>query len=252
MRTTGLGLMLAMMMTTGCKGPGSWEGIWMVQLPYAEDDECLPDIKENYKDASEADEEDEEEGDFTEETTTKVSDSVFFVQVLEQGGQVYVIWDDTPYVGTVEGKTLTASWTTSVKNETVAEHVEGYDYTFDESSESTTTLTFTRGEKGVVTGTVETKTKATFEWVEDDEWDAGNVGFQSGRIPAGSWLVNDDPGGTQNTADGDECDGGECELEVTYDCKDSVDVQVFYAGDHDEGMYNSLEDATREYGGLGI
>jgi len=250
MRNLGLGLMLATM-AMGCKGPGSWEGIWMVQVPFAEQDECEPTVNENYKDASVPEDEEEEEGDFTEDTKTKVSDAIYFVQVLEQGGEVFVFVDDTPYYGTAEGKTLTASWTDSSDSDYVGEHVEGYRYEYEQKSEVTTTYTFTRGEKGVVTGTLETVDKSERTWTESDDWDRQDVGFQDGQMNAtvNSWLEADEPGGTQNTAQEDECDGDECELVVKTNCKDSVDVQVFYAGDHDEGMYNSLEDAERGFGG---
>jgi len=253
MRNIGMSLMLATMMV-GCKGPGSWEGIWMVQVPLTDADECEPDIDENFKDASVPEEEEIEEPDYTTESDTKRSDSVYFVQVLEQGGEVFVFVDDTPYYGTAEGKSLTASWTDLVDTETVSEHIEGYRYVHKDKTETTTTLTFTRGDKGVVTGVIDETEKSDKEWIESDDWVPSDVQFADGQIngPASSELENDEPGGSSNSAQDDDCDGDDCELFVRSNCQSSVDVQVFYAGDHDEGMYNSLEDATREYGGLGI
>jgi len=246
-----VGAIALVTLAVGCKGPGSWEGIWMVQVPLAEADECEPNINENFKDASLPEDEEVDDGPYTVETEEKASDSVYFVQVLEQGGEVFVIVDDTPYYGTAEGKSLTASWTDSSESETVEEHEEGYRYVTTDSFDLTTTFTFTRGDKGVVTGVVDTQLKTEETWTESDDWAPADVYFNEGQMngAVSTYLVNDEPGGTQNAAADDDCDGDDCELTVKYNCKDSVDVQVFYAGDHDEGMYSSLEDATRDFGG---
>ena len=252
MRNLSLGLLLTLA-ATGCKGPGSWEGIWMVQVPLQESDACEPDIDENYKNASVPDEEEIEEGEWVYEDDTKVSDSVFFVQVLEQGGEIFVFVGDEPYYGTAEGGSLTASWTDFIDTESTEEHEQGYEYREVASAETTISLTFTRGEKGVVGGSYDYQTKSTYEWSESDEWEPSDVAFQQGQMNgvAGLYLVNDDAGGTQNGATDDDCDGGDCELVVKTNCKDSVPVQVFFAGDHDEGMFQGIKDANRPYGGAG-
>lgn len=239
------------LMAAGCNGPGSWEGIWMIQVPVVESESCDPDIDHNYKDASVPEEVDfEGDPDWDVDYDTKVSDAVFFLQVLEQGGDVFVFYGDTPYYGTVDGKTLTASWTDFVDSEVSEAHDNGYEYTADERSESTTAFALTR-DGGVVTGTYDFQVKTTLDYVETDEWTPNDVGFQQGQMNgiAGVYLENDAPGGTQNGANDDDCDGGECELSVKYNCTTSTPIQAFFAGDHDEGMFEGVKDAERDFGG---
>jgi hypothetical protein len=225
----------------------------MVQVPLVESSECEPEIDENYKDASVPEEEEVDEGDWEYDYDSEVSDAVYFVQVLEEGGEVFVSVGDTPYYGVAEGKQLTASWTDFADVTDREEHDEGYFYEEKIESETTVTFTFTRGDKGVVDGVYDLNVKSSIEYTESDEWTPSDIGLQQGQMNgvAQVYLENDDPQGTQNTAADDDCEGGECELSIETNCKDSVKMQVFYAGDHDEGMWEGVKDAERGFGGLG-
>jgi len=239
-----LGL-LALSTLTGClRTSASWEGLWLVKFPAAEANECELEIDENFLDAAPPEEVEIEEGDWTYEVDGKVSDGAQFMQVLMDGGLAVGVIGGTVYTGTADAKALTLTWEGSEDTEDLSEHSSGYEYVVTERSSSVETLTLNKGKKGAYSGTFEFKTNATVSYLEVDEWDSDEVGFNGGEIPGGAYLEGDMP---NNRFDSDDCSGGDCELTISQKCDSKLDITAQYAGSN-EGMFNGVEDASRPNG----
>jgi hypothetical protein len=239
--------LLALSTLTGC-APEGWEGIWFVQMPVLDATACGTDIDENYIDAFAPDGGDpDSEWSFTQ--TTTLSDSAFFAQVLEgEGATAFVIIDDVVYPGTWDKDVLQVSWSGVLDDVYTEEHDSGYAFFHSEVAELEETLTFLRGEDGAMTGQYSTESNSTIAWSESDRWKLNQVGFYDSQLPSTSYLTGTNP---YNVADAEDCNGDDCELTITTTCSGSVDFTGAYAGMHEEGMYASIEDATRDAGAGG-
>lgn len=238
-----LGL-VALSMLTGClRTSGDWEGIWFIQVPPASTVDCETDIDENFKDAQ-VPEDQVVDGPWTYEETFEGSDSGFFMQVLVQNGNTFGIIDDVVYVGTADAKTLTLNWEGFEESDESAEHEEGYRFELVETGTTSETITLTKGEKHTYAGTFDFALSTEAQYIEDDEWVAADVGFGTGDVPG--YLLEGDV--TENGFDTDDCSGDECEITVTTTCNSSQDITASFVGKHNEGMYSSVEDATRAPG----
>jgi hypothetical protein len=239
--------LVALTMMTGClRTSGSWEGIWFVQIPVSETSACETDIKENFKDAAVPDVE-VIDSEWTYTTEFDGSNAGVFLQVLMQDGNAVGVIDGSVYVGTADAKTLTLNWEGYEDSEETEEHDQGYFITQIDSATTSETLTLTKGKKNTYTGSwaVDVVSKTTY--VESDEWDRDDVGFNQGSIPA-QVLEGD---GNENRFDVDECTGDECELTLSTTCKGSEDITASFVGKHNEGMFGSVEDANRDFGTSG-
>jgi hypothetical protein len=238
--------LVALMSLTGClRTASSWEGIWFIEVPVDDSYECESDIDENYKDADVPEGDDPVGGEWTYTEDFKGSNGGFFMQVLFEDGVAIGIVNDDVYVGReISGKTLTLTWESSEESEDLEEHESGYFFQEVVSGKVTETITLTKSEKNVYTGTVDVASDSSVTYVETDEWAAGEVQFGSGQSP--SFLLTGP--GNSNEFDADECSGDECEITVSSTCSGSTDVTATFVGKHNEGLYEGIQDADREPG----
>jgi len=238
--------LVALMSLTGClRTSSSWEGVWFVELPADDTVECSNDIDENFKDAAPPEEDDPVVDEWAYTETFQGSDGGVFMQVLFEDGVAVGVVDGVVYVGReVSAKTLTLTWEASEDSESWQEHENGYTYGEVVSGTITETITLTKTDKNVYTGSYEIQSDSSTQYVESDEWERADVGFQTGDIPS-SLLEGD---GNTNAYDADECTGDECEITVSTACSGSQDATATYLGKHSDGLFGGIEEAGREPG----
>jgi len=238
--------LVALMSLTGCfRTASSWEGIWFIEVPVDDSYECEGDIDENFKEANVPDDDDPIDSEWTYTEDFKGSNGGFFMQVLFEDGVAFGIVDDQVYVGReVSGKTLTLTWESSEDSGDYEEHEAGYVYEEKVSGKVTETITLTKTDKNVYSGTVDVSSDSSVEYLETDEWEASEVQIGTGQIP--SFLLVGDM--NTNEWDVDECSGDECEITVSTKCSGSTDVTATYVGKHNEGLYEGIQDAGRDPG----
>jgi hypothetical protein len=238
--------LMALMSLTGClRTSGSWEGIWFIEVPVEDTIECETDIDENFTDAQVPELDDPVVSEWTYTDDFKGSNGGFFMQVLFQDGVAIGVIDGNVYVGReVSAKTLTLSWESSEDSESWEEHEAGYAYGEIVSGKVTETISLSKSDKNVYTGTYDITSDNSTQYVESDEWDRADVGFQDGDIPA--FLLEGD--GNTNGWDADECAGGDCEITVSSTCSGTQDLTATYVGSNDDGMYEGIQDAGRDPG----
>lgn len=242
-------LFAALLLAPGCSMfSHQWEGVWFFEVPAIEQDECLPTLSENY-DADPPDEVDVD-SPWTVIDEATLSNAAYFVEVLAgKGNQVFAVFDGAVYPGTADKGLLQVSWTGSTDATYSEEHEDGYQFTYDELGESTTTITLSRGDKGTATGTLAVDTVASIEYAETDEWDRQDVGVSVSQIPSTLFLVGND---SDNTPNQPNCNDDDCELTIDLACSGEAQFAATFAGQYENGMFTGIQDASQSPGGPGI
>jgi hypothetical protein len=237
-----------------------WEGVWLLEFPVKSDgtqtaaDYCDSECDENFQDADCPDvEEIDSEWDYTEER--ELSPEAYFIEIFNgKGGEVFGVVGTEVYVGTDTVKALTLEWKGFTDSHDVDEHEDGYTYEVNELSDVLDKITLTKEKGGVVSGTWSTTSKSEIEYIESDEWDPADMDgiVPSGQIPSQNLLIPDDQGDNRNSAEDEECSGGECELLIASDCKpDARKFNASYAGKYENGMYTGISPASQPAGAGG-
>jgi len=207
----------------GCGGDPT--GIWLFQVEASEGSECETTIN-NHNFLSVL------EGEATEawtlEESSDASSEIFFGQVLENasGGWALVLADRV-LQGTLDSGQWVFSWEHSEDGEGLSSHQSGYvfDHQWNWSTKTKVTMNV---EKKRGSGSMDVDISDWEFWRESDAW-GEQVGLSVGQIPAGDYMTVNRGGGTggpvveaaSNRRDAPDCEGEECELEVSSDCEDS-------------------------------
>ena len=214
---------LGFVLLVGCGGDPT--GIWMFQVDASEGTECETTI-DNHNFLSIL------EGEATEAWTTEesseASSEVFFGQVIENdsGGWTLVLADRV-LQGTLQSGRWVFTWDHSEEGDSLSSHQSGYvfDHQWNLSAKTKVTMNV---EKKRGSGSMNLDTSDWEFWRESDAW-GEQVGITSGQIPAGDYMTVNRGGGdtgpvveaASNRRDAPDCEGQECELEVSSDCEDS-------------------------------
>jgi hypothetical protein len=235
-----------------------WEGVWLLEFPVESDgslasDFCESSCDENFENAD-CPEEVEFDSEWTYSVKEKLSPEAYFIEIFNgKGGEVFAVIGSEVYKGTDTVKELTLTWEGITDSENVAEHEEGYTYEELEISKSIDKIVLTKAQ-GAVTGTWSITTESRVEYQESDEWDPGDMDLPvgSGQIPS-QILDADDQGDNRNSAEDEECSGGDCELMLETNCTpEKQKFDAIYAGKYENGMYTGISGASQPAGsGLG-
>lgn len=242
-------LLLFSIPLTGCVDFTPFQGVWWIELSPQDPLECTVDIDHNF-DVGEVPEEDDPEG-YIVTTEGEGSPTGFYALITRgKGGINYVNWGGEVYTGGVEGGILTVNWDKTWDGTTTGVYDGEYEYEVVETSSELETLTFTKNpDTGGMAGTSNALVTIVQSFTEDDEWEFQEVGIPP-QIPSGVYLVHEDgpPNQVQNIPNEDDCDGGNCEIEVTQDCTQSFTFQAFFAGSGDDGLFEAVENYSQAPG----
>ncbi|HHO49623.1 MAG TPA: hypothetical protein ENK18_01845 [Deltaproteobacteria bacterium] len=242
-------LLLFAIPLAGCVDFTPFQGVWWVELSPQDPLECTTEISHNF-DVGEVPEEAEPEGYIV--TSEGEGSPTGFYALITRGksGRNYVNWGGEVYTGGVTGGILTVSWEDTWNGTVTGEYDGEYEYTDVEDSNETDTLVFSRNpEIGGMSGTSTTTLTSVRTFTEDDEWDAQDIGVLP-QIPSAFYLVHEDgpPNQVLNSPLADDCDGGNCEIEVTQDCTQSFTFQAFFAGSGDDSLFEAIENYNQPPG----
>ncbi len=232
----------ASLVLSGCSS--AFAGIWWVeQAVVTTGEDCTLTISDNFTEGQPPD-----DGtvttDWTFSQTLDASPTGFFIEVLDgRGNQAFVVVNDEVYPATIDGGTLTATWTDFLDDLSSDSHVSGYTYEANISITTTNTVTLTI-DGGVGSGSAAYDEHVDSTWSETDEWDAGTVGFGGGQTPAFLYLEGV---GVSNDSATEDCTSANCTLEVASDCSLSAAVTAHPVVAGDEA-YEGLEDAGQDPG----
>jgi hypothetical protein len=225
-----------------------WEGVWFLDVPTLENADCDPVIDENFDDAEVP--EFDFDSDWTVIDETTLSNSAYFVEIVAgKGNQVFAILGDEVFPGTADKNLLQVSWTGTTDATYSEEHDEGYEFSLDQLSETTTKMTLVKGEKGLASGTYTIDTVASVAYAESDRWRPQDVGLTYSQMPSSSYLTGDAPVNIANEAN---CANNDCELTIDQACSGEVQFAATFAGKYENGMFDTLKDAAQSPGGGGI
>ncbi|MEZ4237074.1 MAG: hypothetical protein R3F59_13155 [Myxococcota bacterium] len=158
---------------------------------------------------------------------------------------MFVVLGDQVYPGTADKNLLQVSWTNSTDSTYSQEHDAGYDFSVDLLSETDTTITLTKGEKGAATGTFTVDTVSSLEYAESDRWRPADVGVAGTQLPSTYYLVGDQPFNVPNSAD---CADNDCKLTVDTSCTGDVTFAATFAGKYENGMFGPVNGAAQSAG----
>jgi hypothetical protein len=241
---------LGFVFLVGCGGNPT--GIWLFQVEASEGIECETTI-DNHNFLNVLDGENSEA--WTIEESSDASSEIFFGQVLEnESGGWALVLADRVLQGTLESGRWVFSWEHNEEGSGLSSHQSGYAFEHQWNQSSKTRVTRTV-EKKRGSGSISLDTSDWQFWRETDAW-GEQVGLSSGQIPAGDYLLVNRGGGeggpaveaASNRRDAPDCEGQECELEVSSDCDES---QSYMATRYEveEGVpVDFLLDASEEQG----
>ena len=102
-----------------------------------------------------------------------------------------------------------------------AEHEDGYMYDARFTTDSTVNIHISAPMLADLAGTISASSLSVQTYVESDEWDFEDTDFGAGNIPSSAYLEYKEDGEMLPQGNGfedDDCDGDECELQVTDAC----------------------------------
>jgi hypothetical protein len=220
-------------------------GVWLLALGAASDGGSSATCNENLSDADCPDDPDEPDPDpeWSGSADNTQSPELFFVQILGGGSDdAFLIVDDEVYPGEIDGNDMWFEWTHRDDSESNSEHDSGYEFTLDTEDTTRTRYEFERDGSGITGRRIDTN---SFSWesTESDEWDSGDVGFNSGQLNAWPYLEGD----ADNSGSNDECSGSTCSVSITSESA----VEYSLSGsltDYDDETYDLLRDVGQNAG----
>ncbi len=227
-------------------------GIWLFQLDASEGAECEITINNhNFLNVLDGEATDA----WTTEESSDSSSEVFFGQVLEnESGGWALVLADRVLQGTQDSGRWVFAWEHSEDGSELSSHQSGYvfDHQWNWITKTRVTMNV---EKKRGSGSMDVDTGDWEFWRESDAW-GDQVGLSSGQIPAGDYMTVNRGGGNggpaveaaSNRRDAPDCDGQECELEVSSDCADSRSYTSTRYEVDDGVPVDFLLDATEEQG----
>ncbi len=214
---------LGFVFLVGCGGDPT--GVWLFQVEASEGIECETTVdNHNFLNVLEG----EASEAWTTEETRDASSEVFFGQVLEnESGGWALVLEDRVLQGTQESGRWVFTWEHSEDGTGLSSHQSGYVFEHQWNWSSTTKVKM-NVEKKRGSGSMDLDTSDWEFWRESDAW-GEQVGLSSGQVPAGDYMTVNRGGGesgpvveaASNRRDAPDCEGQECELEVSSDCEDS-------------------------------
>lgn len=246
---------LSGLFTCGCLG-GPW-GVWLLEVPYVSEDaeECTEEVTHNFTGATVVEEE-EDDGDYTSETTSDRSSSLLFVQIeTNSKGEAILVANGEVYPGTeTDSGGWVFEWVGTESNTQEDTYTSEYAYTAVTDAQETAAYSLTFEGKSL-SGTLDSTSLLDAAYTETDTWseDASMFIGTQGDIPAATYLEVEGEGprgGTSpasNAYDAEDCDDSSCELTVTSDCYTTRQVTGTLTGYTDES-YDAVEDNQQRSG----
>lgn len=237
-------LLSCSILASGC---APTDGVWAIFISAAGPIECETSVDHNFLGAMQPPEA-PTNNEWVVEQTFEGSPAVLFARVFDVAGEdsKILVVGDQAYFGNRSGGVWDFTWTGNETTEDSEAHQSGYTF-FDhtEANQVTKLSLDLSGQTG--TGTLTQTGTSTTIWEESDAWESSDVGFFSGQIPAGNYLVDSTGYPVSNDSDGTDCSGTPCTLTVESDCTQSspFEARRTDAGDED---FSGLEDAGQEFG----
>ena len=241
-------LVLLPLLLLGCPAAVEADGIWYFVWEAPEPPICTESVDENYLDGAIPPPEDLPENPWTFTDDGAVSSGSFFGQIVTlEGGTPLLIIDDSVLEGAGDALEWTFSWDAFEQDGETQAHDAGYRYselTYDSAS---TVITMTIS-GAAATGTMTNSEVFEESWTETDEWDAAEVGVAYSKIPSGTWLFDGDGLPVENVPPSVDCQGVNCQLAFTTDCRSAAPFTATQTTYTDEDVFDAVEDAGQPFG----
>lgn len=244
-------LFLSLMLTASC---GDVDGIWMVQFSYpTEVEDCVKEATDWNFIGAQVPAESVDISLWTTEESSSISDSMAFVQIVDNGDSAVLIWNDMAYpsIGAGSNGAWTFEWVAKETSSYEADHFMGY--SCSEEIKFTDTTTFTVMIDGnQLAGSMTISNEVVENYEESDIWSNEEVGAEQCAVPASSYLETIETLGTYIATTNDsltaDCSAASCVLKVEQHCATSYDFTGVKTGYEDEAAYNNVDEAGHDFG----
>ena len=246
---------MTLLLALACAKAKDIDGIWAISIPTAAsvEEDCSESISHNFTEAYVPDDDEETDETFTEETDLDQSDQLILVQITRQSAsEAVMLVGARTYLGNLNEGTWTFKWEGTEDEVTTQTHVDGYDFSADQHTETLTTIRLTK-DGDAIKGSWSDETTVDGVWEETDAWseEITEIGDR-GQMPSSVYLWMDVPGAGPRPADNErdraECSGTNCELEVSSTCTRTRDYTGFITGYESEDAYGHLGAAGQPAG----
>lgn len=214
-------MLLVWLVGCGSSPLGTW--LFFREVPEFVGDECATSVSHNFIGAYTPPEL-LQDLSWQSDSSSSVSEEVFFGRVEELGDGLVLIVGNDAYPGIEKGGGLFEfSWTGEDGDLVEQQHVTGYAFTADTLSTSTVRITGTFSKDGFL-GNYDVETSTVASYQESDTWSAEAAAYvgTTGQIPASSYLLRLDSTGAEAAAYNDQsaydCSAVECFLTVQDGC----------------------------------
>ena len=230
-------------------------GIWLLEIEASTDSTCESALTHNFVNVIEPAEE-EDDPNWSEESTASVSPTLRFVKVEMGGGtNCVLLWGNEVFPGTCDGSNWSFKWDLREEGDTLQNHALGYTYShvyeYVESTELTLNVSGTTG-----SGSLSEGSSRKDVYSESDMW-AQAVGQAMGQMPAGTFLrkMGQDSEGNPivspatNTRADTECAASECSIDYTETCTaESRTVVATHYAFGDDPSYDDVRGSIQNPG----
>ncbi len=214
------------------------QGVWMIEVPMAAEDECADSIDHNFNGATAVEDDGSIPGGLQIDETSEASPSLIVVAIEQLSGtNATLLVGNNIYPGTKTDTGWSFSWE-QVGESSRDESVANYSYSLQSTASSLTTWTVS-AEGDLLSADVEAESSQERAWSEADMWNEEAQGFvSSSQIPSAAFLTVEREGNTlpaTNSVDREECDST-CELTVTTTCSGATELTGTRTGYEIEDM----------------
>lgn len=243
-------LLPALLLAPGCIFGNSPADIWLVRYLFQDAEEAAPDCEynytENYIDGRWPEGTiDDPDSEWTYTYEYESNDILGFVQIeTTRKKQAVLVAGGTVYPGSWDGesKEWVFEWTNESNSSETQEHEDGYFFTENTSSASTTTIRFNFDNRNFATGKSTSRSEDTYGWTEADEWDEEATGLYYGQSPSSYYLehTQDEFEEVYNLADDNDCDEDFCALGYSVTCTSKGNFEATRTDYDEEAAFQYL------------
>jgi hypothetical protein len=242
----------ALAVSTGC---ASTDGVWLIEVAAPQNvQEC--DAEATDWNIIGANPPAESSSSWVTEEDQKLSNSLFFAQIVNKGSNAVLLINDVAYpsVEGSKGKTWTFQWEGQTQDIYDAAHQFGYNCKTDVTTTSTVTYDITLDGK-YLTGSVTSKADYVAKYEESDIWVDEANGAEQCAIPWGQFLEilmqqgpNTNFVPAANDQEDPNCSGDPCTMKVEQHCNESMDLVGTLTGLNGDEAYDNVDDAGQSFG----